>query len=181
MLRSNANTGAISVRYATVTNANDTAESPLDYTASSGLLTFSNGVTLQSFTVPINPNNQVRGDRTFSIILTNQTAGAQLIPPSIARVTITDDISGLSFSSPAYSKAETGGSATITVLRTNYTNSTVSVDFATADGSGQAGVNYFPTNGTLIFTNGETVKTFTVPLKDNGVVDGDHTVLLSLG
>ena len=32
VLRSNANTGTISVRYATVTNANDTAESPLDYT-----------------------------------------------------------------------------------------------------------------------------------------------------
>jgi uncharacterized repeat protein (TIGR01451 family) len=103
-----------------------------------------------------------------------------LIPPSIALVTITDDISGLSFSSPAYSKAETGGSAAISVFRSNYTNSTVSVDFATANGTGQAGVNYFPTNGTLIFTNGETVKTFAVQLKDNGVVDGDHTVLLSL-
>ena len=180
VLRTNANTGLISVRYATVTNANDTAESPLDYTASTGLLTFSNGVTLQSFNVPINPNKQVRGNRTFSIILTNQTLGTQLIPPSVASVTITDDIAGLSFSSPVYSKEETGGSATITVVRGNYTNSTVSVDFATANGTAQVGVNYFPTNGTLTFTNGETVKTFTVQLKDDGVVSGDHTVLLSL-
>jgi uncharacterized delta-60 repeat protein/uncharacterized repeat protein (TIGR01451 family) len=180
VLRTNANTGPVSVRYATITNANDNAVSPVDYTASTGLLSFTNGVTLQTFTVPINPNNQVRGDRTFSIILTNQTPGTQLIPPSIALVTITDDISGLSFSSPAYSKAETGGSAAISVFRSNYTNSTVSVDFATANGTGQAGVNYFPTNGTLVFTNGETVKAFAVQLKDNGVVDGDHTVLLSL-
>ena len=107
------------------------------------MLTFNNGVTLQTFMVPINPNRQVRGDRSFSIILTNQTPGAQLIPPSIATVTITDDTAGLSFSAPAYSKEETGGSVSITVLRSNYTNSTVSVDFATADGTGQAGVNYF--------------------------------------
>ena len=181
VVRSNANTGVVSVRYATVTNANDTAESPLDYTTSNGLLTFNNGVTLQTFMVPINPNRQVRGDRSFSIVLTNQTPGAQLIPPSIATVTITDDTAGLSFSAPAYSKEETGGSVSITVLRSNYTNSTVSVDFATADGTGQAGVNYFATNGTLTFLTGETVKTFSVPLKDDGVVDGDHTVLISLG
>src|ERR1035441_4656050 len=82
VLRTNANTGPVSVRYATITNANDNAVSPVDYTASTGLLSFTNGVTLQTFTVPINPNNQVRGDRTFSIILTNQTPGTQLIPPS---------------------------------------------------------------------------------------------------
>lgn len=180
VVRTNADTGTVSVRYATVTNANDTAEAPVDYTATTGVLTFSNGVTLQTFTVPINPNNQVRGDRTFSIILTNQTPGAQLIPPSVATVTIIDDIAGLSFSSPAYSKEETGGSVTITVMRSGYTNSTVSVNFATANGTAQVGVNYFPTNGTLTFANGETVKTFAVQLKDDGVVNGDHTVLLSL-
>jgi uncharacterized delta-60 repeat protein/uncharacterized repeat protein (TIGR01451 family) len=181
VLRSNANTGTVSVRYATVTNATDNAQAPLDYVATSGLLTFSNGVTLQSFTVPINPNRQVRGDRTFSIILTNQTAGALLIPPSTATVTITDDISGLSFSGPDYSKPETGGSATIAVLRGNYTNSSVTVPFSTADGTATNGINYFATNGVLVFTNGETLKTFDVRLKDDGVISGDKTVVLGLG
>ncbi len=181
VLRSNANTGTVSVRYATVTNQTDNAESPVDYTASAGLLTFSNGVTFQSFTVPINPNRQVRGDRTFSVVLTNQTAGAQLIPPSVATVTVTDDISGLRFSSADYSRLETGGSATITVLRTGYTNSLVSVPFSTADGTATNGVNYFATNGILVFTNGETVKTFSVSLIDDGIVRGDKTVVLGLG
>jgi uncharacterized repeat protein (TIGR01451 family)/uncharacterized delta-60 repeat protein len=181
VLRSNANTGTVSVRYATVSNATDNAQSPLDYTTTSGLLTFSNNIALQSFTVPINPNQQVRGDRTFSIVLSNPSPGAQLIPPSTATVTITDDITGLSFSSPTYSKAETGGSATIAVLRSNYTNSIVSVPFYTTDGTATNGMNYFATNGILVFTNGETVKTFDVQLKDDGHVTGDKTVLLSLG
>jgi uncharacterized repeat protein (TIGR01451 family) len=37
-----------------------------------------------------------------------------------------------------------------------------------------------PTNGTLIFTNGDTTKTFTVTTIDDGVLNGDKTVLLSL-
>ena len=83
VLRTNANTGTVSVNYATATNANDTAVAGVDYGATSGLLTFSNGVSLQSFTVPIFNNRQIEGDRTFSIDLFNPTGGAQLIPPSV--------------------------------------------------------------------------------------------------
>jgi uncharacterized repeat protein (TIGR01451 family) len=144
------------------------------------LLTFSNGITLQSFTVPIIPNRFVEGDRTFNIDLFNPTAGAQLLPPSTATVTITDNVAGLSFSGPAYFVNENGVSALISVFRTGYTNSTISVDFATADGSGHAGANYLPNSGTLTFTNGETLKTFTVTVIDDGVLNGDQTVLLSL-
>ena len=103
----------------------------MDYGATSGLLTFSNNVALQSFTVPIFNNRQIEGNRTFSINLFNPTGGAQLIPPSTATVTITDDVSGISFSSSDYRVNENGGAATITVLRSNYTNSIVSVDYAT--------------------------------------------------
>ena len=132
VLRTNANTGTVSVNYATATNANDTAVAGVDYGATSGLLTFSNLVALQSFIVPIFNNRQIEGNRTFSINLFNPTGGAQLIPPSTATVTITDDVSGISFSSPNYRVNENGGAATITVLRSNYTNSIVSVDYATA-------------------------------------------------
>jgi len=75
---------------------------------------------------------------------------------------------------------ENGVAATITVLRTGYTNSTVGVDYATADGTATAGANYTPVSGTFLFTNGETFKTFSVPVIDNSVPDGDKTVLLSL-
>ena len=120
ILRTNANTGTVSVNYATATNANDTAVAGVDYGATSGLLTFGNNVSIQSFSVPIFNNRQIEGNRTFSINLFNPTGGAQLIPPSTATVTIIDDVSGISFSSPNYRVNENGGAATITVLRTNY-------------------------------------------------------------
>jgi uncharacterized delta-60 repeat protein/uncharacterized repeat protein (TIGR01451 family) len=180
ILRTNGNTGTVSVSYATATNANDTAVAGLDYGAVSGLLTFSNLVSSQSFTVPIFNIRQIEGNRTFSIVLFNPTGGAQIVPPSIATVTIIDDISGISFSSSDYRVNENGGAATITVLRSNHTNSIVSVDYATAN-TPQAGINYSNVSGTLTFNPGETVKTFSVPVIDDGVLNGDVSVPLSLG
>jgi uncharacterized repeat protein (TIGR01451 family)/uncharacterized delta-60 repeat protein len=180
VLRSNANTGTVSVNYTTLTNATDNAVPGQDYTTTSGLLTFSNGITLQSFVVPIVNNRQVTSDHTFSINLFNPTGGAQLIPPSVATVTITNDVAGISFSAGDYRVNENGGAATITVLRTGYTNSTVSVDYATA-GTPQSGINYSNASGTLTFNPGETVKTFVVPVIDDGVLNGDVVVPLSLG
>ncbi len=180
VVRSNANTGTVSVNYATATNANDTAIAGVDYGATSGLLTFSNNVSARSFTVPIFNHRQPEGDRTFSINLFNPSPGAQLIPPAAATVTITDDLAALSFSSSDYRVNENGGSATITVLRSNYTNSIVSVDYATTPLSAIPNVNYTNVSGTLTFNRGETVKTFRVPVMNDGILHGDTTVQLGL-
>lgn len=177
VVRSNANTGTVSVNFAT---ADGTAIAGVDYVATNGLLTFSNGIALKSFNVPIINSRQVAGDRTFSVYMVNPSPPAQLVPPYTASVTITDNLSGLSFSSPVYSVNENGVSATITVMRTGYTNSTVSVNYATADGTGNNGINYVGTSGTLVFSNGVTVRTFSVLVIDDDIVNGDKTVLLAL-
>jgi uncharacterized delta-60 repeat protein/uncharacterized repeat protein (TIGR01451 family) len=177
VLRSNANTGIVSVHYAT---ADGTAQAGVDYVAANGVLTFSNGIALQSFSVPLINNQLVEGNTTFSVNLINPSPGSQLVPPSTANITITNDLAGLSFSSPVYSVNENGVFATITVLRTGYTTNTVSVDYFTSDGTGKAGVNYVPTSGTFTFTNGQTAQTFAVQVIDDGIPNGDRSVLLSL-
>ena len=73
IVRTNGNTGTVSVNYATATNATDTAVAGVDYGATSGILTFGNNVSSQSFTVPIFNNRQIEGNRTFSIELFNPT------------------------------------------------------------------------------------------------------------
>ena len=85
-----------------------------------------------------------------------------LLTPYAATVTITDDVAGLSFSSPIYNVNENGQQAVITVLRSNYTNSTVSVDYFYGRRHRPGRRQLLPTNGTLFFTNGETAKTFSV-------------------
>ena len=58
--------------------------------------------------------------------------------------------------------------------------STVSVDYATGDGTASAGSDYTATSGTLIFAPGETAKTVAVPVIGDDVDEGDETLTLTL-
>ncbi|MEX0975268.1 MAG: Ig-like domain-containing protein [Bacillota bacterium] len=86
----------------------------------------------------------------------------------------------LQFDAAAYTVAEDGASATITVTRTGGSTGSVTVDYETSDGTGVAGTNYTATAGTLTFEDGVTSQTFTVAVSDNGVANGDKTVNLTL-
>jgi uncharacterized delta-60 repeat protein len=177
----NTNVVPLSVNYSTAdgTGTNG-ALAGTDYTPVSGTLVFTNGIGTNTFNVPILNNSLVNGNRNFTVSLSHPTAPGQLVPPSTQTVTIVDYNSGLNFSSANYSILKTGIAATITVWRTDNTNTTTSVNFATADGTAVAGTDYFATNGTIVFTNGETVKTFSVPVVDTTMVQPDKTVLLQL-
>src|SRR5262249_1536740 len=56
----------------------------------------------------------------------------------------------------------------------------VTVGYATSDGSARAWRNYKPTSGTLTFDDGETSRTFTVPILDDGVPGGNKSLNLTL-
>ena len=57
---------------------------------------------------------------------------------------------------------------------------TVTVDYATADGTAVAGEDYTATSGTLTFAAGEREKTVAVPILDDGHDEGKETFLLRL-
>jgi uncharacterized delta-60 repeat protein len=171
------NTVPLSVHYST---ADAGAVAGVDYTAVNGTLVFTNGVGTNTFNVPILNNSLLTGSRNFIVSLANATAPGKITSPSNQVVTIIDSNSGLSFSSATYSVLKTGIAAQITVLRTDNTNTTSSVNFTTANGTAIAGVDYSATNGTFIFTNGETTKTFAVTVFAGSTVQPDKTVLLQL-
>ena len=54
------------------------------------------------------------------------------------------------------------------------------VDFATADGSAVAGLDYVPVAGTLVFEPGEAVKTIAVPVTNSGIPGYDRSFALEL-
>ena len=58
---------------------------------------------------------------------------------------------------------------------------TVTVDYATADGTATAGEDYTATSGTLTFAAGDTTKTVSVPITDDTEDDGGETFTLTLG
>ncbi|MXW34870.1 MAG: hypothetical protein F4Z60_04590, partial [Chloroflexi bacterium] len=57
---------------------------------------------------------------------------------------------------------------------------TVTVDYATSNGTATAPADYAAASGTLTFTPGDTVKTVSVAIVDDGVEDGGETMTLTL-
>src|SRR2546430_13329137 len=68
----------------------------------------------------------------------------------------------------------------ITVTRTGGTGGVVSVNFTTQDALATAGQDYTAASGTLTFAEGESSKTFTVPILDDAVVEGVESMRLVL-
>jgi uncharacterized repeat protein (TIGR01451 family) len=86
----------------------------------------------------------------------------------------------LDFSSSRFGVSEGAGAALITVERLAGSSGNVSVSFSTQDGTAVAGSDYTATNGTLVFTNGETTKTFLVPITDDSEPECNESLLLHL-
>ncbi|HXH42086.1 MAG TPA: FG-GAP-like repeat-containing protein, partial [Thermoanaerobaculia bacterium] len=86
----------------------------------------------------------------------------------------------LAFSSATYSVSESAGAVTITVNRTGGTDCSVTVNFATSNGTATAGSDYTATSGTLTFGPGVTSQSFTVPIIDDGVNEANETFTVTL-
>ena len=74
----------------------------------------------------------------------------------------------LQFALTSYIVAESSGSVTLGVLRTGDTNTVVSVDYATADGSATNGIKYTAVSNTLTFDAGVTLGSIVVPILNEG-------------
>ena len=88
----------------------------------------------------------------------------------------------LQFGAPTFQVIESGGNAVITITHTSGSTGTVAVDFATGGGTAGPGPRAATTktSGTLIFNDGETQKTITVPITNNNLVEGPETIQLRL-
>src|SRR5262249_11395304 len=76
--------------------------------------------------------------------------------------------------------SESAGVATIAVTRTGGTAGGVTVDFATADGTAQAGSDYTARSGQLTFNAGEISKLVAGAILNDAVREGDETFTLTL-
>jgi hypothetical protein len=76
---------------------------------------------------------------------------------------------------------EGDGFMTILVARTGGSWGQVTVDYTTTNGSATAGSDYTAQSNTLTWLDGEVgVKSITIPIKDDTVIEGDETFQLTL-
>lgn len=160
-----------------------TAKAPGDYTPAAGQLTFPPGVNSQTFVVPVIKNGVPEGPVTVKLTL-SQAVGADIAIGS-STLTILDQAPSypdVSFAYASWTVNETDSTVTISVLMLGSPTSAVSVSYATSDGTAVAGKNYVSTSGTLTWqpTEAGTVKSFTIAILNDGVVDPTLTVNLTL-
>ena len=103
--------------------------------------------------------------------------GGQMLANSIRKV-----IKGPPGISVADARVEEAADATVDfmVSLNRESTSTVTVDYATSDATAIAGEDYTQTSGTLTFAAGETEKTVSVAVLDDGHDEGEETFTLTL-
>ena len=164
----------VTVDYAT---AGGTAEEGADYTRTSGTLTFAPGETARTIAVPTLEDEVDEENETFNLDLSNP--GAATIQDGAATGTINDD------DEPpliliTHAETDEGEVAEFTVTLSAVTSRTVTVDYATAGGTAEAGADYTRTSGTLTFAPGETARTIAVPTLEDEVDEENETFNLDL-
>ncbi len=169
-----AEAAAVTVDYAT---SNGTASSS-DYTAASGTLTFSPGQTSKTVTVATADDATSESSETVMLTLSSVTGNAQ-IGDSTAVGTIVDNdtVVGISV---ANASASEGNNLVFAVTLSEAASSTVTVAYATANGSATASSDYTAKSGTLTFSPGQTSKNVTVSTTENTVQESTETMTLTL-
>jgi hypothetical protein len=169
----------VTVHYAT---QNGTASSASDYQFKSGTLTFLPGQTSKTVSVKVNGDTSVEANETFFVKLSSPTNAT--ISDSSGTGTIQND-------DPARPKISVSGSSntegdsglkgfTFKVTLDQATSQTVSVHYATINGTAIAGTDYNSASGTVTFAAGETVKTITVFVKGDHTHEADETFFVKL-
>jgi hypothetical protein len=183
--------GVISVTYS---SANGTAVSGTNYTGTQNTISWADGDTQsKTFNIAILQDAQQTSDKSFTVSLSNPTAGAQLgtlnsTTVQILNGTTTTPIttpataSVLQLDSPSYSIAKDKGLVTLTVTRTVGTVGDLTVNYSTVDGTGLAGKDYLAAQGSLRWVSGDSSeRKIYVGIYNNALSEGDKTFSVKLG
>ncbi len=148
--------------------ADGTATAPADYQSNSGTLTFNPGDLTRTITVLVNGDTMDEPNETFFVNLSNVSNAVILDSQGQGTITDNDAAPSVSINDVAVTEGNSGTtSATFTVSLSAASGFTVTVNYATADNTANAGSDYQTTSGTVTFNPGETSKPITV------LVNGD--------
>src|SRR3984957_16953793 len=181
-----ASASAVTVSY---TTKNGSAVSGTDYTTTSGTLTFPPGETAQNITVPIIDRSGSAPARSFSVTISSPTNATIAYGTAVVTIGASGASSvstpGIS-ASPDVVVGEADGYVDLPVTLNAPGVNTVTVNYATADGSGSGGNStcafassvYQAESGAITFTPGVTTAVVRVPILNCGQATS-HTFSLN--
>lgn len=153
-----------------------------DYDSGSGTLTFNPGDTTTTITVAVNGDLLDEIDETFDVTLS--TAVNATIVDGVGEATITNDDVPPTMTITDHTGAE-GGVGAITafpfqVLLSGASGKTITVNWATANGTAISGSDYFAGSGTVTIAPGSTSGLIAVPVIGDVAVEPDETFNVNL-
>ena len=155
-----------------------TATEGTDYTrADRTTLIFEAGQTQTTIEVQTTPDELDEANEEFSVELSNPNGAALSRGTGTGTIIDGDVPPELSIGDAG---ADEGDVATFNVRLNRASGKTVTVSYATADGTAEAPMDYAATSGTLKFLAGEQSKPISVPIRDDAIDEPVETFTVTL-
>jgi hypothetical protein len=174
-----ASTQTVTVAYAT---ADGTAKSGSDYTAVAGTLTFAPGATTQTVAVSVLGDLLDEANETFTVNLSGPTNAVASTTPGTGTIVDNNDPSpSIAIGDTSVSEGNSGTkTGSLVVSLSAPSGLTITVNYATANGTAAAGSDYVTTSGTLTFAPGVTSSSIPITVSGDSTYEADETVLVNL-
>ena len=128
-----------------------------DYTATSGTLSFSPGATTRSINVTVLGDTRDEANETFAVNLSSPVNAAIATAQGIGTIVDNDAAPSIDISNVSVTEGNTGTkTASFAVTLSAVSGQTVTVNYATANGTATAGSDYVAAASTLTFAPGVT-------------------------
>ena len=160
--------------------SDDTAEAASDYTASTGTITFAPSETTKSISLDIIDDGIFEVDEIFDVNFTLGATSLGNLVNDTASITISDDDDAPVFGIAGANVKEEDGTASITITKTNPVQMDITVNYATADGTALAGLDYVAANDSVTFAANETQKTISVSIIEDSLDEDEESFSVSL-
>jgi uncharacterized repeat protein (TIGR01451 family) len=168
----------VTVSYQT---ADGTAVAGNDYIARFGTLTFAPGTTSQTIAVPVIGDTQFEPDESFLLVLSNPVHATLGNDHAVCTIINDDPAPQISINGVSVTELPGGTNAVFLVtLSAPSPEAAVSVNFATADATATAGLDYLARSGTLTIAPGDTQATLSVPILSDQIHEPDEVFLVNL-
>ncbi|WP_430542654.1 putative Ig domain-containing protein [Xanthomonas sacchari] len=174
-----AGSGGVSFDIAT---ANGTATAGTDYISSSvNGLTIPAGSSSATFTVQVIGDTLNEPNETFYVNVTNPNGATITGGQGVGTINNDDAQPSLSIGDVSVTEGNSGTTtATFPVTLSAASGQTVTVNYATTDGSANAGSDYVAHSGTLTFLPGITTQNVAVTINGDTTVEPDETFTVNL-
>jgi large repetitive protein len=168
------------VNYAAADDTATVADS--DYASASGLLTFTPGQTSKTFDVTVSGDTKNEADETFFVNLSGATNATIADGQGVGTITNDDPVPSISVEDQILGEGDVGTSTmTFNVSLSNPSGQTVTVDYATNDGTATVtDGDYVAASGTVTFLPGDTAKTVDVTINGDTKKEADQDFTLDL-